>query len=61
MTEGKWRYHETQERAFAACLRAQQLAADADIQITRQIAERLAAAVAGNGSFALEQQRLIQF
>jgi tetratricopeptide (TPR) repeat protein len=61
MTEGKWRYHHTQEQAFAACLRAQQLAADADIQITRQIAERLAAAVAGNGSFALEQQRLIQF
>lgn len=61
MTVGSWRYHESQSRAFAACLRAQQLAADADIQITRQIAERIAAAVAGDGGFAVEQQRLIQF
>lgn len=61
MTEDKWRYHESQDRAFAACLRAQQLAADADIQITRQIAERIAAAVAGDSGLALEQQRLIQF
>lgn len=61
MTEGKWRYHESQDRAFGACLRAQQLAADSDIQITRQTAEQIAAAVAGDGELALQQQRLIQF
>ena len=61
MTEDKWRHHSSRDKALATCLRARQIAADADIQVTRQIAERIAAAVAGEGELAPEQLRLIQF
>jgi len=61
MTKGKWCHHSSRDQALATCLRARQIAADADIQVTRQIAERIASAVAGEGVLVPEQLRLIQF
>lgn len=55
-----WRHHGSAERARAACLHAHRIASDADIQVTRQIAERIASAVDGQADSALEQ-RLILF
>jgi tetratricopeptide (TPR) repeat protein len=60
MTMGGWRHHGSAERARAACLHAHRIASDADIQVTRQIAERIASAVDGQAHSALEQ-RLILF
>jgi tetratricopeptide (TPR) repeat protein len=61
MTGNGWRYHGSAERAHDACLRAQRVASDADIQITRQIAERIASAAAGDIEITPDQQRLILF
>jgi tetratricopeptide (TPR) repeat protein len=43
MTGGWWRHHSSRDDARASLLRARQVALDADIQITVQIAERVTA------------------
>jgi tetratricopeptide (TPR) repeat protein len=43
MTSGRWLHHETRDDARAALLRARQIASDADIQLTVQIAEQVTA------------------
>jgi tetratricopeptide (TPR) repeat protein len=43
MTGGRWVYHETRDNARAALLRARQIASDADIQLTVQIAQQVTA------------------
>ena len=61
MAAGDWPHHGSAERAHDACLRARQIASDADIQITRQIAERIAAALGGGYEIEPGRQRLILF
>jgi tetratricopeptide (TPR) repeat protein len=61
MTAGDWGHHSSIERAHDQCLRAQQIASDADIQVTRQLAERIASSLAGKTGLNLERQRLILF
>ena len=41
LAAGQWLHYDSEERARDACLRAWQVARDADIQITRQMAERV--------------------